>query len=63
MLLFVTFFVLPTLGVIWFLNLMTFMEKLHNSKNTHNQKILGGFWTFVFIFVFLYCFISLIESH
>lgn len=40
--LFMFFVVVPLLGVIWFLNLITFMEKLHNDKNTHNQKVLGG---------------------
>jgi len=59
MLLFISFVVLPVLGVIWFLNLITFMEKLHNGKNTHNQKILGGLWTFVFIAALFYCFLSI----
>lgn len=59
MLLFLSFIVLPVLGVIWFLNLITFLEKLHNGKNTHNQKVLGGFWTFIFIAALFYCFIGI----
>ena len=43
------FIILPTLGVIWFINLITFIEKLHKGKDTHNQKILGGVWTFLFV--------------
>ena len=26
-----------------------FIEKLHKGKDTHNQKILGGVWTFFFV--------------
>lgn len=47
--LFMTFIVVPLLGVLWFLNLITFMENLHNGKNTHYQKVLGGVWTAAFI--------------
>ena len=43
------FVIVPMLGVLWFLNLITFLEKLHNGKNTHNQKVLGIFWTIAFI--------------
>jgi len=57
--LFLVFVVLPALGVVWFLNLITFMEKLHKGKDTHNQKILGGLWTFAFIALLIYCFISI----
>jgi len=53
------FLVLPALGVVWFLNLITFMEKLHKGKDTHNQKILGGLWTFMFIALLFYCFIAI----
>jgi len=43
------FIILPTLGVLWFINLITFIEKLHKGKDTHNQKILGCVWTFFFV--------------
>ena len=43
------FIILPTLGVLWFINLITFIEKLHKGKDTHNQKILGSVWTFFFV--------------
>ena len=46
---FLYFIILPTLGVLWFINLITFIEKLHKGKDTHNQKVLGGVWTFFFV--------------
>ena len=49
---FIIYVVAPMLGVLWFLNLITFLENLHNGKNTHNQKVLGVFWTFAFIVTF-----------
>lgn len=51
------FVLLPGLGVLWTLNLMTFIEKLHKGKDTHNQKVLGGFWTILFLVVLFYCFV------
>ncbi|MBD7983760.1 hypothetical protein H9649_04140 [Sporosarcina sp. Sa2YVA2] len=51
------FVLLPGLGVLWTLNLMTFIERLHKGKDTHNQKVLGGFWTILFLVVLFYCFI------
>lgn len=51
--------VLPGLGILWTLNLMTFIEKLHNGKDTHNQKVLGGFWTFMFMIALIYSFIMI----
>ncbi len=56
---FIIFLVLPALGVVWFFNLITFMEKLHSGKNTHNQKVLGGVWTFIFISLAFYCFMAI----
>ena len=53
------FVLLPGLGVLWTLNLMTFIEKLHIGKDTHNQKVLGGFWTLLFMIVLLYSFIMI----
>jgi len=57
--LFLMFIVLPAIGVLWFLNLITFLEKLHNGKDTHNQKVLGGLWTFVFLAALFFCFIAI----
>ena len=50
------FIVVPVLGVFWFLNLLTFLENLHNGKNTHNQKVLGVFWTLAFIITSIFCY-------
>lgn len=52
--LFLAFVLVPVLGVFWYLNLIKFIEKLHDKKDTHNQKILGGVWTFVFIAGLIY---------
>ncbi len=48
--------VVPILGVLWFLNLTTFLKNLKNGKSTHNQNILGAVLTFIFIFALMYCF-------
>lgn len=32
-------------SVLWFLNLVQLLEKLHQGKNIHNQKILGCVWS------------------
>lgn len=60
--LFLAFVVVPALGVIWFLNLIKFIEKLHEKKDTRNQKILGGVWTFGFIAALIYS-IAIITSY
>ena len=57
------FVILPLLGVIWFLNLITFIEKLHKGKDTHNQKILGSVWTFIFIAFLFFCLIILVDTY
>lgn len=56
--LFIFLLVIPLLGVIWFLNFMTFLSNLKNGVSTHNQKILGAVWTFIFIFTIMYCYAS-----
>lgn len=56
---FLIFVILPALGVVWFLNLLTFVEKVHNGKDTHNQKIFGGLWTFIFVAAVFYCFLGI----
>jgi hypothetical protein len=43
--LFMIFVVVPLLGVLWFVNLITFMENLHKGKSTHNKSI-GDFLDF-----------------
>lgn len=50
----VIFILLPIVGLLWFLNLLNYMERLHKDQNTHNQKVLGGFYTVVFIALALY---------
>jgi len=32
-------------SILWFLNLVQLLEKLHQGKNIHNQKILGCVWS------------------
>lgn len=55
------FVLLPGFGVLWTLNLMTFIEKLHKGKDTHNQKVLGVFWTILFLVILFYCFVMVID--
>lgn len=59
MVLSIIFLGIPALGVVWFLNLVTFMENLHKGRDTHNQKVLGALWTFLFIALLMYCFIAI----
>ncbi|MEK4252552.1 MULTISPECIES: hypothetical protein [Ureibacillus] len=42
-------FVIPLLGTLWFLNFTTFLKKLKNGKDTHNQNVLGAVLTFILI--------------
>ena len=56
----IIFFVVPMFGVLRLFNLFTFLENLHNGKNTRNQKVLGVFWTFAFIVTF---YMGLISFH
>ncbi|BAK16678.1 hypothetical protein SSIL_2255 [Solibacillus silvestris StLB046] len=32
-------------SILWFTNLVQLLEKLHQGKNIHNQKILGCVWS------------------
>lgn len=32
-------------SILWFLNLVQLLEKLHQGKNIHNQKVLGCVWS------------------
>ncbi|SOB93813.1 hypothetical protein SAMN05880501_101705 [Ureibacillus xyleni] len=47
--------VVPTIGVLWFLNFTTFLKHLNNGKSTHNQNVLGATLTFIFLFALMYC--------
>lgn len=42
-------------SVLWFLNLVQLLEKLHQGKNIHNQKILGCVWSACLIFSIFIC--------
>ncbi|GED62802.1 hypothetical protein [Lysinibacillus fusiformis] len=57
--LFILLFVIPVLGVLYFLNFTTFLKKLINGKNTYNQNVLGAILTFMLIFTIMYCFAGL----
>lgn len=47
-------FIVPLIGVLWFLNLTSFLKNLVNGKSTHNQTILGAVLTFIFIVALYY---------
>lgn len=32
-------------SILWFINLVQFLEKIHQGKNIHNQKLLGCVWS------------------
>ncbi|GGJ69051.1 hypothetical protein GGR02_002028 [Anoxybacillus voinovskiensis] len=48
--LFVWLIVIPLVGVLWFLNVVFLLKKLHEHRDPHNQIVLGAVWTFLFIF-------------
>ena len=54
--LFFLWFVIPMLGVLWYLNLVALLKKIKEERNTRNQTILGAVLTFFFIFTFMYIF-------
>ncbi len=51
---FVMWLIVPLIGVLWFLNLTSFLKNLVNGKSTHNQTILGAVLTFILIAAFYY---------
>lgn len=52
------FLVVPAIGVLWFLNFTTFLKHLKDGKSTHNQNVLGGALTFIFLFALMFCFVG-----
>ena len=54
--LFFLWFVIPMLGVFWFLNLVSLLKKIKEERNTRNQTILGTVLTFFFVLTFMYIF-------
>ncbi|UNL83173.1 hypothetical protein [Priestia koreensis] len=55
----VLFFIIPILGVLWFVNLTLFLKKLHAKEDTHNTVMIGGLLTFAFVFFVEFGFISM----
>ncbi len=51
--------VIPILGVLWFLNLVSLIKKAIEHKNTRNQSVLGAVLTFLIFFIFMYFFAGL----
>ncbi len=56
---FLLLFITPIIGVFGFLNLVTLLQKMKDGKNYHNQKVLGGFITFLFIFCICFLILAL----
>lgn len=46
---FAMWFLVPLIGVFWFLNFTLFLKNLVNGKSTYNQTVLGAVLTFIFI--------------
>ncbi|MEH7380977.1 hypothetical protein V7138_10895 [Bacillus sp. JJ1533] len=55
---FMLLFVIPILGVLWFINFTTFLKNLKHGKSTHNQDVLGPVLTFIFIFALMYSYLA-----
>jgi len=59
----VLFFVLvivPLIGVLWFLNLVSLIKKIKKDRDPHNQVLLGAVMTFFFVFMFSYIVASML---
>ena len=41
--------IIPALGVLLFLNIITLLQKLKDGKNYHNQKVLGAVILFILL--------------
>ena len=50
--------VIPSLGVLWFVNFTVFLKNLKNGKSTYNQTVLGSVLTFAFIFALMYGYVG-----
>ncbi|BBW95676.1 hypothetical protein ETC03_02405 [Geobacillus sp. MMMUD3] len=50
--------ILPIIGVLWFLNLASFLKNLHRNESTHNQTMIGALLTFLFVFLYMYGFLG-----
>lgn len=59
MLIFILFGV-PILSVLWFLNLITFLKNLKESRDYRNQKILGAVYTFFIVFPLIFILVELL---
>jgi hypothetical protein len=58
--LYIAFLVLPPLGAVWFYNLVVLLRNLKNEKDIHNQNVLGTVFTFIFVFLLIYVFLSVL---
>ncbi|MBB6284189.1 hypothetical protein B1690_11510 [Geobacillus sp. 46C-IIa] len=50
--------ILPIIGVLWFLNLASFLKNLNSNENTLNQTMIGAVLTFLFVFLYMYGFLG-----
>ncbi|ADU94779.1 hypothetical protein GYMC52_2394 [Geobacillus sp. Y412MC52] len=50
--------ILPIIGVLWFLNLASFLKNLNSDENTLNQTMIGAVLTFLFVFLYMYGFLG-----
>ena len=47
--------IIPALGVLLFLNIITLLQKLKDGKNYHNQKVLSAVILFILLFFLTFC--------
>jgi len=49
-------FIIPILGVLWFLYLVSLLKNIKEEKDTKNQTILGSVISFLFVFFCAFAF-------
>jgi len=59
-LLFFLLVIVPVIGVLWFLNLVSLLKKIKEERNPHNQVLLGAVMTFFFVFMFSFLVASML---
>lgn len=50
---FILWLIVPTLGVLWFLNLVFLLKNIKVERDTRNQTILGSVLTFFILYLFM----------
>ena len=54
--------VVPVIGVLWFLNLVSLLKKIKENRDPHKQVLLGAVMTFFFVFMFSFIVASMLTE-